>query len=287
MGGLDRLKGKKIVVLYHGSPYGKETIPIYELLAQKYGFTVQQIEVPHPGNEQESQWLTIRRAKPEYVVLRGWGVMNPVAIKTAQKVGFPADHIVGNVWSNSEEDVIPAGDAAKGYVAITTQASGSQYPVLQEIIKTVYGAGKGNLEDKNRIGSVYHNLGIVNGILNVEAVRVAQEKFGHHTLSGDEVRWGFEHLKLDPARVEALGAKNLFHSINVTWDNHEGDGYVTFQQWDGKKWNVVSDWIAPDWALLRPIIEKSANAYAAEHKIPLRTAEDAERVDTKPIAANK
>jgi hypothetical protein len=61
--------------------------------------------------------------------------------------------------------------------------------VLQEIIKAVYSAGKGNLDDKNRIGSVYHNLGIVNGILNVEAVRVAQEKFGHHTLTGDEVRW--------------------------------------------------------------------------------------------------
>jgi branched-chain amino acid transport system substrate-binding protein len=287
LGGLDQLKGKKLVVLYHGSPYGKETIPIYELLAQKFGFTVQQIEVPHPGNEQESQWLTIRRVKPAYVVLRGWGVMNPVALKTALKVGFPADHIVGNVWSNSEEDVTPAGDAAKGYVAITTQASGAQYPVLQEIVKTVYAAGKGNLEDKNRIGSVYHNLGIVNGILNVEAVRTAQEKFGHRTLTGDEVRWGFEHLKLDPARVEALGAKNLFHSINVTWDNHEGDGYVTFQQWDGKKWNVVSDWIAPDWALLRPIIEKSATAYATEHNIQLRTAADAERVDTKPYVANK
>ncbi|MEK1929527.1 MAG: ABC transporter substrate-binding protein, partial [Pararhizobium sp.] len=28
-GGLESLKGKKIAVLYHGSPYGKETIPIY------------------------------------------------------------------------------------------------------------------------------------------------------------------------------------------------------------------------------------------------------------------
>ena len=90
--------------------------------------------------------------------------MNPVALRTAEKVGFPADHIIGNVWSNSEEDVRPAGAAAKGYIAITTQASGKQYPVLQEIIKTVYGQGKGNLADKNRIGSVYHNLGIVNGI---------------------------------------------------------------------------------------------------------------------------
>jgi branched-chain amino acid transport system substrate-binding protein len=286
--GLDKLKGKKIVVLYHGSPYGKETIPIYELLAKKYGFEVQQIEVPHPGNEQQSQWLTIRRAKPDYVVLRGWGVMNPVALKTAQKVGFPADHIVGNVWSNSEEDVIPAGDAAKGYVAITTQASGAQYPVLQEIVKTVYGAGKGNLAEQKRIGSVYHNLGIVNGILNVEAVRIAQEKFGHRTLTGDEVRWGFEHLQLDPKRVEELGAKDLFHSIHVTWDNHEGDGYVTFQQWDGRKWNVVSDWIAPDWKLLRPIIEKSALAYATEHNIRLRTASDAEKVETNtPVVSNK
>ncbi|WP_392713676.1 ABC transporter substrate-binding protein [Rhizobium ruizarguesonis] len=275
-GGLESLKGKKIVVLYHGSPYGKETIPIYELVAKKYGFELQQIEVPHPGNEQQSQWLTIRRAKPDYVVLRGWGVMNPVALKTAAKVGFPADHIIGNVWSNSEEDVIPAGDAAKGYTAITTQASGAAYPVVQEIVKTIYDAGKGNLEDKNRIGSVYHNLGIVNGILNVEAIRIAQEKFGKRTLTGDEVRWGFEHLQLDPARVEALCAKGLFHSINVTWDNHEGNGYVTFQQWNGKKWNVVSDWIAPDWALLRPIIEKSSEAYAAEKGIKLRTAADAE-----------
>jgi branched-chain amino acid transport system substrate-binding protein len=274
LGGVDQLKGKKIVVLYHGSPYGKETIPIYELLAKQFGFDVRQIEVPHPGNEQQSQWLAIRKAKPDYVVLRGWGVMNPVALKTAQKTGFPARKIIGNVWSNSEEDVLPAGDAAKGYVAITTQASGAEYPVVQEIVKSVYSAGKGNLEDKKRIGSVYHNLGIVNGILNVEAVRIAQEKFGKRTLSGDEVRWGFEHLRLDPARVEALGAKGLFHSINVTWDNHEGDGYVTFQQWDGAKWNVVSDWIAPDWKLLRPIIEKSAAAYAAEHQIKPRTEAD-------------
>lgn len=269
-GGIEALKGKKIVVLYHGSPYGKETIPIYELLAERFGFTVQQIEVPHPGNEQQAQWLTIRRARPDYVVLRGWGVMNPVALKTAQKTGFAADRVIGNVWSNSEADVVPAGDAAKGYIAITTQASGAQYAVVQEIVKAVYEPGRGNLQDEKLIGSVYHNLGIVNGILNVEAVRTAQAKFGQRTLTGDEVRWGFENLRLNPARVEELGAKGLFHSINVTCANHEGDGLVTFQQWDGQKWQVVSDWIAPDWALLRPIIEKSAAAYAAEHGITPR-----------------
>lgn len=273
-GGADGLKGKKIVVLYHGSPYGKETIPIYELLARQYGFTLQQIEVPHPGNEQQSQWLAIRRAKPDYVVLRGWGVMNPVALRTAQKTGFPAERIIGNVWSNSEEDVLPAGEAAKGYVAITSVAPGTGYPVLQDIVKTVYGAGRGNLQDAKRIGSVYHNLGVLNGILNVEAVRIAQARFGQRTLTGDEVRWGFENLKIDEARATALGAKGLFHSINVSWDNHEGDGRVVFQQWDGRKWNVVSDWIAPDWKLLRPIIEKSSLAYAKEKNVKLRQGID-------------
>lgn len=274
VGGLEKLQGKKIIVLYHGSPYGKETIPIFELLAKKYGFDLQQIEVPHPGNEQQSQWLTIRRAKPDFVVLRGFGVMNPVALKTAQKVGYPADHIIGNVWSNSEEDVIPAGSAAKGYIALTTQASGSVYPVVKDIVDKVYGANQGNLQDRKRIGSVYHNLGIVNGILNVEAIRIAQARFGHRTLTGDEIRWGFEHLHLDQARVEALGAKGLFYSINVTCEDHEGQGRVTFQQWDGNHWSVISDWIAPDWSLLRPIIEKSANDYAKANHITPRQCKD-------------
>ncbi len=61
-------------------------------------------------------------------MLRGWGVMNPVALKTAAKTGFPVDHIIGNVWSNSEEDVIPAGDAAKGYTAITPRPPAPNIP---------------------------------------------------------------------------------------------------------------------------------------------------------------
>lgn len=87
-GGEQGLKGKKIVTLFHGSPYGKETNGVLQALADKYGFELTLLEVPHPGNEQQSQWLNIRRLKPDWVILRGWGVMNPVALKTAQKVGF-------------------------------------------------------------------------------------------------------------------------------------------------------------------------------------------------------
>ncbi|MDR6444482.1 branched-chain amino acid transport system substrate-binding protein [Paraburkholderia terricola] len=269
-GGLNQLKGKKIVVLYHGSPYGRETIPVLDTLAKKYGFELAQIEVPHPGNEQGSQWLTIHRIKPDWVILRGWGVMNPVALKSAQKVGFPADHIIGNIWSNSEEDARPAGDAAKGFISITTHPSGTGFPVIQAIDQYVIKPGNGNLKDPARFGTVYYNLGVVNGILNVEALRVAQAKFGNKPLTGEQVRWGFEHLNLDDARLKQLGAYGLVQPLKLSCADHEGGGAVRFQQWDGQQWKVISGWVQADRALLRPIIEKSANAYAKEKGITPR-----------------
>lgn len=269
-GGLDQLKDKKIVTLYHGSPYGKETNEVLQTLADKYGFQLTLLEVPPPGNEQQSQWLNIRRIKPDWVILRGWGVMNPVALKTAQKVGYPTDHIIGNIWSNSEEDAAPAGAAAKGFISITTHPSGTQFPVLQGIAQQVVDKGEGDLADPKRFGTVYYNLGVVNGILNVEAVRIAQEKFGKQPLSGEQVRWGFENLRLDDARLQALGAKGLVQPLQLSCADHEGGGAVRFQQWDGEKWNLISDWVQADRALLRPIIEASSRKYAEEKGITVR-----------------
>src|SRR6185436_13604389 len=134
----------------HDSPYGKETQFLLNHLAQTYGFEDIQIPVPHPGNDQSAQWAKIRQLKPDYVFLRGWGVMTPVAIKTAAKTGYPVDHIIGNIWSNAEEDVRPAGPVGKGYIAITTGPSGTNFPVLKDIETHVVKPGKGDLKDPQR-----------------------------------------------------------------------------------------------------------------------------------------
>jgi len=269
-GGLEKLRGKKIAVLYHGSPYGKETQPIVELLASKYGFASTHIEVPHPGTEQESQWLQIKKLAPDWIILRGWGIMNPVALKTAAKIGYPVDHIIGNIWSNSEEDVIPAGPAATGFIAITTHPSGRDFPVLKDVDKYVLQAGRGNMADPKRVGTGYYNLGINNGILNVEAVRVAQAKYGNKPLTGEQVRWGFEHIHIDDNRLRELGAVGLLQPIQLSCKDHEGGGAVRFEQWDGKQFQVISDWVKADRALLRPIIEDSSSKYAKEKGLPIR-----------------
>jgi len=270
-GGMDKLKGKKIVNLYHDSAYGKETIPVLDLQAKKYGFQVTHIAVAHPGNEQQAQWLQVRQIKPDWVILRGWGVMNPTALKAAAKVGFPREKILGVWWSGAEEDVIPAGDAAKGYYAAGFNLPGTSHPVMQDILRHVYKNGKGELEDRSRIGSIYHTRGVVLGIVTVEAVRKAQERYGKgQPMTGEQVRWGLENLNLDTKRLKELGATELMQPLKVSCMDHEGGGAVKFMQWDGRAWKVVTDWIASDQTIVRPMIETSAAQYAKEKGITPR-----------------
>jgi branched-chain amino acid transport system substrate-binding protein len=269
-GGMDKLKGKKIVNLYHDSAYGKETIPVLDAQAKMYGFTVTHIPVPHPGNEQSAQWLQIRQIRPDWVILRGWGVMNPTALKAAAKVGFPRDHMVGVWWSGAEEDTIPAGDAAKGFIAAGFNVAGSNFPVIADIKKYVYAKDEGEMNDPSRIGSIYYNRGVVHGIITVEAIRTAQGKYGKKPLTPEQVRWGIEHLNITDARLKELGAAGFMQSLKVTCEDHEGGGAVKFQQWDGTKWKVITDWIQPDKKLVRQMIEESAAKYAKEKGITPR-----------------
>jgi branched-chain amino acid transport system substrate-binding protein len=268
---MDKLKGKKIVNIYHDSAYGKETIPVLDVQAKKYGFQVTHIPVAHPGNEQQAQWLQVRQIKPDWVILRGWGVMNPVALKTAARVGFPRNKIIGVWWSGAEEDVIPAGDAAKGYIAAGFNVSGANYPVIKEIEKYVYAKGKGEMEDHSRVGSIYYNRGIVHGIITAEAIRTAQERYGKgKPMTGEQIRWGLENLRIDEKRLKALGATGFMQPIKVSCMDHEGGGQVKFQQWDGRKWNIITDWISSDQSIVRPMIEESAAKYAKEKGITPR-----------------
>ncbi|MGH8750541.1 MAG: ABC transporter substrate-binding protein, partial [Burkholderiales bacterium] len=278
-GGMDKLQGKKIVNLYHDSAYGKETITILDVQAKKYGFTVTHLAVAHPGNEQQAQWLQIRQIKPDWVILRGWGVMNPTALKTAAKVGFPRDHMIGVWWSGSEEDVIPAGEAAEGYIAAGFHPSGIDFPVMQDILTKVYVPGKGNMEDPKRVGTIYYDRGVIQGILTTEAIRTAQKKFGNKPLTGEQIRWGIENLNLDDKRIKELGVTGLLQPIKVSCLDHEGGGSVKFQQWKGGKWVVISDWVQADKALVRPLIEESAAKYAKEKGITPRDC-------SKEVAAN-
>jgi branched-chain amino acid transport system substrate-binding protein len=140
--------------------------------------------------------------------------------------------------------------------------------VMQEIQKKVYGSGKGNLEDKTRVGSIYHTRGVTYGIMIVEAIRKAQDKFGKgKVMTPDQVRWGLEHLDLSEARLKELGASGLFPPVKTSCLDHEGSGMVKFQVWDGTSFKQVTPFMAGDRALVRKMVEENAAKYAAEKKL--------------------
>ena len=264
-GGEGKLKGKKIVLLYHDSAYGKEPHPVLEAEAAKLGFEMKLLPVPHPGNEQQSQWLQIRQYRPDWVILWGWGVMNATALSTAQKVGYPREKMVGNWWAGSEIDTEAAGPASEGYYAASLNLAGKDFPVVKDVEKFVYAKGKGG--DPKLVGTVLWNRGLAAAMLTVEAVRTAQGKYGKKPVNGEQVRWGIENLNIDQKRLDQLGFGTMVPPLKITCADHGGSGLVRFQQWQGGKWKAVSDWMSGDRALIRKMVEESAAKYAAEKGI--------------------
>ncbi len=268
-GGLDKLKGKKIAHVYHNSAYGKEANPTLQILSERFGFDLKLLAVDHPGQEQKATWLQIRRYKPDWIFMSGWGVMNQVAIKEAAAINYPMDHFVGNWWSGTEGDVVPAGKDAAGYKSATFHPAGTDYPLLQDILKYVYNGDQAEAK-KNHWGEVLYNRAMLNAVFNTEGIRTAMTKFGNKPLDGEQVQWGYEHLNIDKKRLAELGLSGFINPIKVTCEDHEGNGPVIFQQWDGQKWHVVSDWFTPMREVVRPMIEAAAAAFAKENNIAPR-----------------
>jgi branched-chain amino acid transport system substrate-binding protein len=266
VGGKDKLKGKKIVLLHLDAPAGREPIAVFEKLAAKHGYTFTAIPVTAPGLEQRSQWLQIRQMRPDYVVLWGYGGMNPAAIQEAAAVNFPRDRLLGYAWSGAEPDVIPAGDRAKSYKTLMLQHGAERDKVHQDILTHVYGKGAG-LATPQEVGQILYNRGLISALVSVEAIRTAQAKFGNKPLTGEQVRWGLENLDLDAGRLQALGVATMIKPLKASCENHEGARFGRVQQWDGARWTVITDWIEVDGTVLDPLVKESAAAYASSKGI--------------------
>ncbi len=264
-GGWDKVKGKKVALVYHDSPYGKEPIALLQKRAALNGFELVLLPVTHPGVEQKATWLQVRQGRFDYVLLWGWGVMNSTAIKEAAAVGYPREKMYGVWWSGAEPDVRPAEDGAKGYNALMLQHTAGEFKIHADIKKHVYGKSKGagKVED---VKEVLYVRGLINGMLGIEAFRTAQGKFGNKPLRGEDIRWGFENLNLTAERIKEMGFEGVIRPFKVSCQDHEGARTAQIHTWDGKAWKVSSDVYEGDASVLDPLIKETAAKYAAEKK---------------------
>ena len=267
---LTKLKGKKIGYIYLDAGFGKEPLPFLEQLSKDYGFEVKLYPVAAAEMQNQSaQWLSVRRDRPDYMVMYGWGALQPTAVKEAVKIGYPMEKFV-SVWWPSEEDARGAGDGAVGFKTLNWHAATADFPVIKDIEKYVVEKGK-SLSPKDKIGTVLYNRGVYNSMLIAEGIRNAQKITGKKEVTGEDVRRGLETMNIDDARLAELGMKGFTGPFKLTCADHNSHRALFVQRWNGKAYEKVSDLISPDASKVQPLLEADAKAYAEKNNWPART----------------
>jgi branched-chain amino acid transport system substrate-binding protein len=274
-GGYDKLKGKKIALVYHDSPYGKEPIAALQERSKMHSFDLQLLPVTAPGVEQKATWLQVRQSRPDYVLLWGWGVMNSAALKEAVATGYPREKMYGVWWSGAEPDVKDVGAAAKGYNALAMQHGAEpNAKIVKDILATLHAKNQGT-GPKEEVGQVLYMRGMIASMLAVEGVKRAQERYGKgKVMTAEQARWGFENLALDQKKLDALGFAGVMRPVSTSCADHMGASWARIHTWDGAKWGFSSDWYEADDSILKPLVRASAEKYLAEKKIQRRTPAD-------------
>ena len=260
-GGFNKLKGKTIGLLYLDVPYGKEPIPLLQALAKDYGYTLKLYPVPPTEmQDQDSVWLDVRRDRPDWLYLQGWGAMNPTAVEEAAKNGFKMDHLIGVWWSGGDQDARPAGSGGKGYSTLDINGVGQNYPAIQNILKYVVDKGKSQVM-KDQVGENLYDRGIMNAVLIAEGIRNAQKLTGKKQIDGADMRRGLESLNISEARWKELGFPGFAEPIHLSCADHNAHNNVFLVQWDGTKWMKQAGSIAPIHDKVQPLINSAAEQY--------------------------
>ncbi len=207
-----------------------------------------------------SKWLDIRRDRPNFLIMYGWGAMNSTAIKEAVKAGFPTDKF-NSIWWPNDSDAASAGDGAKGFEELNWHGAGTDYPAFADIEKLVIDTGKSQA-GANEFGNTLYDHGVYNSMLIAEAIAAAQKVTGKKVVTGEDVRRGLENLNIDDARLKAIGLAGFAPPLKTTCSDHNTHSATFVQQWDGAKWVKVSDAIASATAKVQPLINEAAKGYA-------------------------
>lgn len=229
-------KGSKIAYLYYDNAAGQEPLPIFREICKLEGYNCREFAVPPPGVEMAASVLDIaRRFRADFVVSHLFGKAPAISIKEFRKNGYKLDNIISLVWGAGENDMITAGcdkGDADGYLAMHFAGVGRDFPVIKDIMKTVY-------QDRGKdvpeiVGQVYYNRGVFNGAIMVEGVRNAIKNHGL-PVTGEKVKLGYEEIK-----DFTLGG--FLPPLNVTAQDHEGGGWVQIYETKGCDITKKTDW---------------------------------------------
>ncbi|MBP0481596.1 ABC transporter substrate-binding protein [Sagittula salina] len=256
------LKGKKIVHLHLDHPFGKEPLPVLEALAEEKGFELVPIPVGlKEMQNQSAQWLQIRRERPDYVIMWGWGAMNAGAITEAVKTKFPMENFVGVWWSGHDADLAIAGQDAKGYKSISWSFPNADAPVMAAIKEHVVDKGNSKSNEEEMSG-VFYGRGIIISAILAEGITAAQKHFETAEITAPQLRWGLENIDMSEARIKELGLEGMVPPFKTTCANHTGNSGGWMLEWDGEKFVKASELLTANTEGYASIVAEKAQEYA-------------------------
>jgi branched-chain amino acid transport system substrate-binding protein len=136
--------------------------------------------------------------------------------------------------------------------------------VIQDIKKYVVDAGKSEVDPAKFADNLY-NRGVYNSMLIAEGIRRAQEITGKTVIDATDMRNGLENLDITEARLKEMGMEGFALPMKLSCEDHSGHHKVYVVEWDGKDWQKAGDWFAPDVDVVKPLLKKAAEDYAASN----------------------
>ena len=134
-------------------------------------------------------------------------------------------------------------------------------PAIQDIKKYVLDPKKTEIGE-GEFDWVFYQRGVLISMFSVEAIRAAQEQFGTKMVSAEQLRWGFENLKIDEAKLDEIGMTGMVAPFQTSCDNHTGHAGAWMLEWDGSRFVKASDLLQADQTVVSPLVETEAINYA-------------------------
>ena len=171
-------------------------------MSKDLGFELKLYPVPPSQLEQQAGlWQQVMKDQRDFMIMFGYGAMNPIAIKAAAAVGYPMAKFF-SIWYPSDGDLRSVGEAATGFKTLNWHNVGPNYPLIQDVLKYVVAKNKSRVKSPSEVGELIYNHGIYNSMLIAEAIRTAQRITGKKVVNGADVRRGLENLGYHRAAAE-------------------------------------------------------------------------------------
>ena len=207
------MKGKTIVHLHIDTAYGREPLPAMRQIAKDWGFKLIEIAGAASGPGAAVAVAADPPEKADWVTFWGAGSgMNSTAITTAARVGFPRDKMIYVTFGGAEEDMIPAGDAAKGTYVAANAVPGKRLPADRRHREGGLRRRQGQHAEP---GARRHGLlqsrrrrGGRCGSRRCKNAQKIHNKVGK-TVNGAEFRDGYEALDITDAKLKELGIDGM------------------------------------------------------------------------------